>query len=95
MKVDEPQVSQRHEDLETNGKTTTLLFSLKELEILHQERREQVNFILIEHFKSTLFHKPRLACKQHTYQSVNGTFMALFLIESSASENLVDGVFSL
>jgi hypothetical protein len=33
---------------EGNGNTTTLLFSLKGLEILHQERRRQVNSIEME-----------------------------------------------
>ena len=49
------------------GNTTTLLFSLKGLEILHQERRGQVkthnNGIL-----HNLFHKSGSAKKQHTKQ---------------------------
>ena len=40
-----------------NGNTTTLLFSLKRLEIVHQERRGQVKTIIIEHFNGILFHK--------------------------------------
>jgi hypothetical protein len=40
-----------------NGNTTTLLFSLKGLEILHQERRGQVKTIVMEHFKGILFYK--------------------------------------
>ena len=43
LKVDESQLGQWHEDFERKRKSTTLLFSLKGLEILHQERREQVN----------------------------------------------------
>ena len=39
---------------EGNGNTTTSLFSLKGLEILHQERRGQVNTMVMEHFKSIL-----------------------------------------
>ena len=39
-----------------NLNTTTLLYSLKELETLHRERRGQVN-IGIEHVNSILFHK--------------------------------------
>ena len=49
-----------------NGNTTTLLFSLKGLEILHQERRGQVKTIAMEHFNGILFHKSRSANKQHT-----------------------------
>jgi hypothetical protein len=48
-----------------NG-NTTLLLSLKGLEILHQERRGQVNTIETEHFKKILFHKSRAASKQHS-----------------------------
>ena len=51
-----------------NGNTTTLLFSLKGLEILHQERRGQVKTIVMEHFTGILFHKSRPANKQHTNQ---------------------------
>jgi len=52
-----------------NGNTTILLlFSLKEFEISHQQRREQVNTIVIEHFNSIFFHKSGPANKQHIYQ---------------------------
>jgi hypothetical protein len=44
-----------------NGNTTTLLFSLKRLEIAHQEKREPVKTIVMEHFNSILFHKSRPA----------------------------------
>ena len=54
-----------------NGNTTKLLFSLKELEILHQERRGQVKTIAMEHFNVILFHKSRSANKQYTKQSIN------------------------
>ena len=50
-----------------NDNTTTLLFCLKILEIVHQERR-QVNTMVMEHFKNILFHKP---CYQAAYQSIN------------------------
>ena len=40
-----------------NGKTITLLFSLKGLDILHQERRAQVKTIVMERFNDILFHK--------------------------------------
>ena len=55
-----------------NGNTTTLIFSLKGLEILHQERRGQVKTMAKEHFKSIIFHRSGPANKQHTYQSING-----------------------
>jgi hypothetical protein len=45
-----------------NENITTLLFSLKVLEILHQERR-QVNIIVMENFNNILFHKSRPAKK--------------------------------
>ena len=40
-----------------NGNTTTLLFSLKGLGTLHQEKRGQVNIIAMEHLDNILFHK--------------------------------------
>jgi hypothetical protein len=40
-----------------NGNTTLLLFSLKGLEIFHQERRGQVETIVTEHFNGILIHK--------------------------------------
>ena len=54
-----------------NGYTTTLLFTLKGLEILHQERRGQVKTIVMENFNSFFFHKFGPANKQHTNQSIN------------------------
>jgi hypothetical protein len=54
-----------------NGNTTPLLFSLKRLEIVHQERRGQMKTIAMEHFNGILFHKSRLANKQHTNQPTN------------------------
>ena len=52
-----------------NGNTSSLLFSLKGLEIIHQERREQVITIVIEYFNGILIHKSGPANKQHSYQS--------------------------
>jgi hypothetical protein len=49
------------------NENNTTLFSLKELEMLHQERRGQVNTIVMEHFNNILFHKFGPAIKQHTY----------------------------
>jgi hypothetical protein len=49
-----------------NGNTTTLLFSLKGLDILHQERRGQAKTMVMEHFNGILFHKSEPAKKQHT-----------------------------
>ena len=57
-----------------NGNTTTLLFSLKRLEILHKERRGQVKTIVMEHFNSILFYKSGPANKQHTNQSIYSDF---------------------
>jgi hypothetical protein len=51
-----------------NGSTTTLLFSLKILEIVHQEIRGQVKNIVMEHFNGIPFHKSVSANKQHTNQ---------------------------
>ena len=55
------------------GNTTTLLFSLKGLGILHQERRGQVKIIVVEHFKGILFHKSgpvKTRYTNHTHHSV-------------------------
>jgi hypothetical protein len=54
-----------------NRNTTTLLFSLNGLEILHQERREEMKTMVIGHFNGMLFHKSEPANKQHTNQSIN------------------------
>jgi hypothetical protein len=51
-----------------NGNTTTLLFSLKGLEILHQEKRGEVNTIVMEHLNSILLHNS-------TYLSINQSFL--------------------
>ena len=48
-----------------------LLFSLKEFEILHQEKRGQVKTIVMEHFKNILFHTFRPDNQHHTYVSKN------------------------
>jgi hypothetical protein len=48
---------------------TTTLFYLKVLEILYQERRGQVNTLVMEQFNSILFHNSGSVNKQHTYQS--------------------------
>ena len=53
-----------------NENSTILLFSLKGLQILHQERRGQVKTLVMEHFNSILFHKSGPA-KQVAYQSIN------------------------
>ena len=39
------------------GNTATLLLSLKEPQILHQERRGQIKIMVMEHFNGILFHK--------------------------------------
>ena len=48
-----------------NGNTITLLFSLNGFEILLQERRGQVETILMEHFNGIHFHKSGPPNKQH------------------------------
>ena len=53
-----------------NGNTIILLFPLKGLEILSQERRGEVNTKLMEYFTSILFHESEPANKQYTYQSI-------------------------
>jgi hypothetical protein len=46
-----------------NGNTNILLFSLKVLKILHQERRRQVKTIVMEHFnKSEPANKQQSIC---------------------------------
>ena len=55
-----------------NG-STTLLFSLKGLEILGQERRGRLKTIVMEHFNSIFFHKSGSANKQYTNQSFTET----------------------
>ena len=52
------------------GNATTLLFSVKGLEILHQERRGQVKIMVMEHVNSILFHTSGPANKHHTNQSI-------------------------
>ena len=58
-----------------NGNTTTLLFSLKRLEIVHQERRGQVKTIVMEYFNGILFHKSGPAKKQHTNQPTDPNYV--------------------
>ena len=53
-----------------NKNTITFVFSLKGLKILYQDRREQVDTIVMDQFKSILFNKPGPANKQHIYQSI-------------------------
>jgi hypothetical protein len=67
--IDEPQVGQRHEDVERNWEYYHIVISLKGLEILHQERRGQLKTIVMDHFNGILFHKSGPANKQHTNQS--------------------------
>ena len=62
---------------EGSGNTTTLLFSLKGLEILHQERRGQVKTIVMEQFNGILFYESGPANKQHTNQSMQYNFYIL------------------
>ena len=68
LKADEPQVGQQYEDVERKLEYYHIIISLKELEILHQERRGQVKTMAMGHFNGILFHKSGPAEKQHTYQ---------------------------
>jgi hypothetical protein len=52
-----------------NGNITTLLFSLKGFESLHQEKREQVETIVMKCFNGILLHKSGPANRQHTNHS--------------------------
>jgi hypothetical protein len=70
-----------------NGNTTTLLFSLKKLEIVHQEKRRQVKTIVMEHFNGILFHKSGLANKQHTNRP---TMISLIWIKTNRKLRLED-----
>ena len=76
------------------GKTTTLLFSLKGLDNLHQERKGQVNTIVMKQFNSILFHKS--VNKQHTYQSFNRMLIILFIYQfyTFSSASLIISKFS-
>jgi hypothetical protein len=65
---------------ENENNTTLLLFSLKVLEILHQERRGQVKSVVKEQFNSILFYKTGPANKQHINQPTILLFTALKLI---------------
>ena len=53
-----------------NGNTITILSSLEGLEMLYQERREQMNTIVMESFHSMLLYKSGPANKQDICQSV-------------------------
>ena len=68
-----------------NG-NTTLLFSLKGLEIVHQERRGQVKTIVMEHFNGILFHKSEPANKQH-YQPTKQTKVVVYRIKFNNTPN--------
>ena len=63
LKVNKPQIGQGHEDVDWK-------WEYYRLEMLHQERRGQVNTIVMEQLNSILFHMSRPANKQHIYQSI-------------------------
>jgi hypothetical protein len=50
-----------------NGNTIKLLFSLKGSEVLYQERRRQMNTVMMEYFNNILFGPAK---KQHIYRSI-------------------------
>jgi len=72
-----------------NGNTTTLLFSLKRHEILHQERRGHVKTMAKEHFNGILFHKYGPANKQHINRPTNNTVANLRINVRSSEEKVI------
>ena len=69
--ADEPQVGQRHEDMESKRESLPhYYFPLKGLAMLLQETRGQVKTIVMEHFDGILFQNSGPANKQRTYQSI-------------------------
>ena len=72
-----------------NGNTITLLFSLKGLEIIQQERGGQVNTIVMGYFNSILSHKSGTAKKRVlTNQSISNCkryFLWRFFFQPSAA----------
>ena len=68
MKADEPQVGQQYEDVERKREYYHIIFSEV---LLHQERREQVKTLVMEHFTYIPFHESGPANKQHTNETVN------------------------
>jgi hypothetical protein len=71
-----------------NG-NTTVLFSLKKFEILHQERRGQVKTIVMEHFSGILFHKSGPDIKQNTNQ-LTDQFIMTILLSNSQKRNVFE-----
>ena len=79
-----------------NGNTTTLLFSLKGHEIVHQERRGQVETIVMEHFNGILFHKSELLTSSIPIsQSGKSKAVKLMLAESMNKDHSCEFVFSI
>jgi hypothetical protein len=70
LKADETHIRQRDEDVERKQEYYHIIIFLKGLETLHEEKREQVKILVMEHFNGILFHKSGPANKQHTNQSI-------------------------
>ena len=70
-KEGEQQVGKRDDDVESKQENYYITILPEGFETLHQERRGQMNTIMMEHFNSILFHKSGPANKPHTYQSLN------------------------
>ena len=70
-----------------NGDTTTLLFSLKGLEILHQDRRGQVKTIVTKHNKSILFQKLTISIQIN--QSIKQTLIQVAVFPVLPHSNAV------
>jgi hypothetical protein len=71
LKAAEAQFGQQHEDGGRTQEYYHIIFFLKGLEILHQEKRGHVETIVLKHVNSILFPNSEPANKQHTYQSIN------------------------
>ena len=70
MKGDEPQVGQRHEDVERKREYYHIIIFLEIIEIIHQLRSGQIKTIMVEHFEKIILNKSGPANKQHSYHSI-------------------------
>ena len=71
LKADELQFGQKNEASERKWQYYNIFIFLERIDILHNERRGQVNTIAMGDFNRILFHKSGPVNKQHTYQLIN------------------------